>query len=104
MDGLVNGRRVVIVTFDSAQILDVTGPLEVFSSATRFVLAAAYATELASVAGGLVASTSGMEFNTTPLSDITGPVHTLMVTGGRDMDLACADKELLTHVRRLAVD
>jgi transcriptional regulator GlxA family with amidase domain len=104
MDGFVNGRRVVIVTFDSAQILDVTGPLEVFSSATRFVLAAAYATELASVAGGLVASTSGMEFNTTPLSDITGPVHTLMVTGGRDMDLACADKELLTHVRRLAVD
>jgi len=26
---------VVIATFDSAQILDVTGPLEVFSSASR---------------------------------------------------------------------
>jgi hypothetical protein len=28
---------VAVVTFPSAQILDVTGPLEVFSSATRLV-------------------------------------------------------------------
>ena len=73
MDGAASGHRVVIVTFDSAQILDVTGPLEVFSSATRFVLAAAYRTELVSVAGGLVSSTSGMEFSTISLSEVTGP-------------------------------
>ena len=30
-------RSVVMVTFDTAQILDVTGPLEVFSSASRFL-------------------------------------------------------------------
>ena len=29
------GPEIVIVTFPTAQILDVTGPLEVFSSASR---------------------------------------------------------------------
>ena len=32
----MSAPRIVIVTFDAAQILDVTGPLEVFSSASRF--------------------------------------------------------------------
>ena len=35
--GAPAGRDIVIVTFDSGQILDVTGPLEVFSSASRFL-------------------------------------------------------------------
>ncbi|MCW2682111.1 MAG: helix-turn-helix protein [Blastococcus sp.] len=97
-------QRVVIVTFDSAQILDVTGPLEVFSSATRFVVAARYDTELVSRTGGPVLSTSGMEFSTTSLTDVSGPVDTLMVAGGRDMDDACSDRELVAQVRRLASD
>ena len=39
-------RGVVIVTFDTAQILDVTGPLEVFSSASRFLPAVRYRTQV----------------------------------------------------------
>jgi len=100
----MSGQRVVIVTFDSAQILDVTGPLEVFSSTTRFVSAAQYDTQLVSVAGGPVLSTSGLEFATTSLADVSGPLDTLMVAGGRDMDAACGDQELLAHLRRLAPD
>jgi hypothetical protein len=34
---LATERRVVIVTFESGQILDVTGPMEVFSHASRFL-------------------------------------------------------------------
>lgn len=100
----MSGQRVVIVTFDSAQILDVTGPLEVFSTATRFVLAARYDTRLVSVAGGPVLSTSGLEFATTSMADVSAPVDTLMVAGGRDMAVACGDPELLAHLRRLARD
>jgi transcriptional regulator GlxA family with amidase domain len=100
----MSGQRVVIVTFDSAQILDVTGPLEVFSSTTRFVRGAQYRSELVSVCGGRVLSTSGMEFTTTRLADVAGPVDTLMVAGGRDTEEACADQELLGHLRRLAAD
>ena len=98
----MSGQRVVIVTFDSVQILDVTGPMEVFSTATRFVLPAQYDVELVSVAGGMIWSTSGMEFSTSRLDTVLGPVDTLMVAGGRDMDAVCADTEMLAQLRRLA--
>ena len=93
---------VVIVTFPSAQILDVTGPLEVFSSASRFLPAVHYRTELVSSAGGLVLATCGMQFATTAIREIDGQVDTLMIAGGRDMDDASADQDLLREVRRLA--
>jgi transcriptional regulator GlxA family with amidase domain len=98
----MSGQRVVIVAFDSAQILDVTGPLEVFSTATRLVLAAQYDVELVSVTGGLIWSTSGMEFSTSRLDEVHGSVDTLLVAGGRDMDAACANLELVGQLRRLS--
>src|SRR3954454_13458676 len=93
---------VVVVAFPSAQILDVTGPLEVFSSATRLLPAAAYRTQVVSTSGGPVRASSGLEFSTTPLPDVVEPVDTLVVAGGAHMDAACADVDLLCHVRRLA--
>ncbi len=102
--GQVRERDVVIVTFDSAQILDVTGPLEVFSSASRFLPGVLYRTRVVSTAGGPVSASCGLEFTSAALSTIRGPVHTLMVAGGADMDAAVADRELLEHVRRLAGD
>ena len=96
--------RVVIATFDSAQILDVTGPLEVFSSASRHVEGVEYATEVATVCGGPVRASCGLEFASTPIASITGPVDTLMVAGGSGVGAAVLDDELLQHVRRLAGD
>ena len=98
----MTGLDVAVVTFPSAQILDVTGPLEVFSSATRLVPGAEYRTRVVSASGGPVRASSGLSFDTTPLTDVPGPVDTLVVAGGRDMDEACADEELVGHVRRLA--
>jgi transcriptional regulator GlxA family with amidase domain len=94
--------RVVLVAFEAAQILDVTGPLEVFSSASRFVPGVDYDISVASVGGGMVASTSGLSFSTVDLADCRTPLDTLIVTGGRDMDAATADQRLLWQVRRLA--
>ncbi len=74
--------RVVIVTFDSAQILDVTGPLEVFSSASRHVEGVQYETEVVTVRGGPVRASCGLEFASTPIASVAGPVDTLMVAGG----------------------
>ena len=98
----MSAPRVVIVTFDSAQILDVTGPLEVFSTATRFLPDVCYRTEVASPAGGLVTASSGLAFSTTAIAECVAPVDTLVVAGGRDMDEAVADDALLDQVRRLA--
>ncbi|MDT7548153.1 MAG: hypothetical protein QOE84_547, partial [Actinomycetota bacterium] len=44
--------RIVLIAFPDVQILDVTGPLEVFSCATRFVPGAAYELQVASHFGG----------------------------------------------------
>jgi transcriptional regulator GlxA family with amidase domain len=93
---------IVLVTFPSAQILDVTGPLEVFSCASRFLPEASYRTELVSADGGLVLATCGMQFATTCISRVTGPIDTLVIAGGRDMDEVSADGALLEEIRRLA--
>jgi transcriptional regulator GlxA family with amidase domain len=97
-------RRVVIVTFDTAQILDVTGPLEVFSSASRFLPAVQYSTQVVTTRGGPVRASCGLEFASSPVAELAGPVDTLLVAGGAGMDAAAADTELLAQVRRLATD
>jgi transcriptional regulator GlxA family with amidase domain len=93
-----------MVTFDSAQILDVTGPLEVFSHASRFLPDVRYRTQVVTHRGGPVMASCGMEFASIPISEVTGPVDTLMVAGGVGIDAAVADAELLAHIRRLAAD
>lgn len=94
----------VIVAFDTAQILDVTGPLEVFSSASRFLPAVLYRTRVVSESGGAVRASCGLEFVSTLITEVRGPVDTLMVAGAADMDAAVADGALLDQVRRLAAD
>jgi transcriptional regulator GlxA family with amidase domain len=91
----VTAPRVVLVAFDAAQILDVTGPVEVFSTASRFVPGVDYDISVASVGGGMLASSSGLAFSTVDLSDCRTPLDTLIVTGGRDIDAATADQRLL---------
>ena len=74
--------RVVIVGFPSAQILDITGPLEVFSTASRFLSITRYATQLVSTDGGPVLTTSGLEFATSPIDELLGDIDTLVISGG----------------------
>ena len=96
--------RIVLVTFDSAQILDVTGPMEVFSTASRFIESAGYRTDVVTTRGGPVRASCGLEFASSPAGDVVGPVDTLIVAGGTGIETATADEELLDHVRRLAID
>jgi transcriptional regulator GlxA family with amidase domain len=98
----VNEPRIVIVGFPSAQILDITGPLEVFSTASRFLAIPRYATQLVSSDGGPVLSTSGLEFATSPIAEVVDDIDTLVVSGGRDMGEATADSKLVDNIRRLA--
>lgn len=97
-------REVVMVTFEAAQILDVTGPLEVFSHASRFLPAAHYRTRVVTTRGGPIHASCALEFTTAPISEVTGPVDTLMVAGGAGIHAAVADRELLAQIRRLAGD
>jgi transcriptional regulator GlxA family with amidase domain len=93
---------IVLLAFPSTQILDVTGPAEVFSSASRFLPNASYGISLASAEGGLLRATCGMQFATGSIFDEDGPVDTLIITGGRDMDERLYDDALLDQIRQLA--
>ena len=84
--GVPNERHIVIVTFAAGQILDVTGPLEVFSSASRFLPAVRYRTQVVTTRGGIVRANCGLEFASSAIGDVTGPVDTLVVAGGSGMD------------------
>jgi transcriptional regulator GlxA family with amidase domain len=95
-------RRVVIVTFPDAQVLDVTGPAEVFAVADRLGDERVYEVVLASQRGGPVATTSGIELATRALGSLRGPVDTVVVAGGLGSRAAIRDRALLGSVRRLA--
>jgi transcriptional regulator GlxA family with amidase domain len=96
--------RIVIVGFPGAQILDVAGPLEVFSTASRFLSIPPYSTQVVSLGGGPVLSTSGLEYATTPIGEVVGDVDTLVVAGGRDFDQASNDAQLVDHIQRVALE
>ena len=98
----VTEPRIVVVAFPFGQILDVSGPMEVFSTASRFLPIPAYRTEVVSAGGGAVLSTSGMEFLTTPIAGVADPIDTLVVAGGRDMLEASRDEHLVHQIARLA--
>jgi transcriptional regulator GlxA family with amidase domain len=98
----VDPRRVAFVAFPGVQILDVTGPMEVFSTASRFLDTAGYRAELVSTQGGPVRSSCGLEMATSPIVDVHGPLDTLVVAGGQDMDEPSDDQLLVEHLQRLA--
>ncbi|MBP2320551.1 transcriptional regulator GlxA family with amidase domain [Kibdelosporangium banguiense] len=75
-------KVVLIPLFDGIQSLDVTGPLEVFTGAGRYLHRDAYKVLTASVGGGVIRSASGLRI--TPdvgLWDAPRP-HTIVVPGG----------------------
>ena len=63
-------RKIVMVVFDGCQILDVTGPLEVFSSAQRLVTGAAYDLRIVASGAGAVSATSGLSVNATGIERV----------------------------------
>jgi transcriptional regulator GlxA family with amidase domain len=100
----VTEPRIVVVAFPLGQILDVSGPMEVFSTASRFLPIPPYRIQVVSAQGGAVLSTSGMEFLTTAIAEVVGPIDTLVVAGGRDIHEASGDEHLVRHIARLAAD
>ncbi|MBM3116588.1 GlxA family transcriptional regulator [Jeongeupia naejangsanensis] len=98
-------RHVVFVLYPDVNVLDVAGPLEVFSQPVRngFAVPVPYRTTLASIAGGLVRSSAGAEFATVPLASVTD-IDTLIVPGGQPSApaVSAALRDWQPRVRRLA--
>jgi len=102
-------RRIVLVAVPDAQILDVTGPLEVFSTATRELRrrgwggSPAYAAEVVSRRRGPLETSSGVAVVASrALGDVRGRLDTLIAAGGRGVMPALADRLLMRGLCRLA--
>jgi transcriptional regulator GlxA family with amidase domain len=95
--------NVVILGFDGAQTLDITGPAEVFAAAGRHVGGTPFRVGVAAVGGGVIRTTSGVLLHTRHLSRVRlGPKDIVLVAGGdeRSIRRAIADATLLRWVVR----
>lgn len=105
-------RRLVVVTYDEGQLLDVAGPLQAFASACEMLAGRGPAADparrpydlvVASWAGGPVRTSSGLTVDTVPLAALARrPIDTLVVAGGPGVDAACQDRRLVDWIRRAA--
>jgi transcriptional regulator GlxA family with amidase domain len=98
-------RRIEILAYPDVQLLDVSGPLQVFASANDQLTRAGGNAEyepLVVAAAGKVRTSSGLvlEAATLPSSDIA--VDTLIVPGGWGVNAACEDRALLDWIIRRA--
>lgn len=76
-------QRIIFVTYPGAEILDITGPSSVFSTADRISNTARYRCIIASAHGGLVPHSGGITLDTRALHTLRlQPQDTLLVPGG----------------------
>jgi transcriptional regulator GlxA family with amidase domain len=97
----VQPHRVVMLGFPQAQVLDITGPLEVFARTARWLMdhrgarRPAYVTELVAAQAGPLAMSNGLGLVVTrPYADVRN-AETLLVAGGIGWEAAARDRSLL---------
>jgi len=99
-------RVVEVLAFPLVQLLDVTGPLQVFASANEHVAQAGgappYVLRVVARGGEGVTATAGLAIATRALPRTGAPPDTLIVAGGPGVDAAAADTGLVDWVRQRA--
>src|SRR5262245_38824259 len=103
-------RRVVLVAYPDVQILDVTGPLEVFANANRRLDAQEdrrsprYTIEIVAAEAGPLRTMSGLQIVAErAFRDVRGPIDTLLVAGGEGTRAAVRDRTVIDFIRRAAL-
>ena len=100
-------RRVLVLAFPDFQLLDVSGPWEVFGRSTRYLREHAqrggYTLELVASRRGSLRSSSGLELAVQRTTgELRGAIDTLIVAGGVGTGRALADLGLVAFVRHAA--
>jgi len=98
-----------MLAYPGAQMLDITGPLEVFARSARFLVEQGlradpvYEVEVVAAQTGPVKTSSGVEILATrPLTAVRGPLDTLLVAGGVGSREALRSPLVLGFLRRMA--
>jgi transcriptional regulator GlxA family with amidase domain len=95
-------RRVVIVAFPKVQTLDVHGPAEVFSTATQLTDKDGYSVEVVATRPGPLPTSSVALYPDRTLDQCKGPIDTLVIAGGRGVQAAVNDEQLVEWIRSAA--
>ncbi|GAA2240869.1 AraC family transcriptional regulator [Streptomyces ruber] len=96
-------RRVLIVAYDGAQILDIACPSGALEIANGYGARPPCTVELGTLGRRAAHSSSGIVLGAERgLETVTGRLDTLIVVGGAGCEGAAADARLLEQVRRLA--
>lgn len=99
-------RVMEFVAFPGVQMLDLSGPMQVFVKANEILAAAGhaepYAVQVLANAGGVVTASSGLGIMAHALSALELPLHTLLVAGGPGVEAAAADAVLVQWLRQRA--
>lgn len=99
-------RRVEVLAYPAVQLLDVTGPLQVFATANDLLAKAGeaqpYLIRLVAPGGHSVASSAGVALMAEPLSPPETFVDTLIVAGGEGSNPALIDPVLVAWVAQRA--
>lgn len=95
---------VVFVIYSNFVLLDLSGPLQVFTHAqSPGNHQAAYETAIVSVEGGAIKSNTIASIESTPISEVPGQsIHTLVVVGGDGAYEAMHDEKLIDAIGKLA--
>jgi transcriptional regulator GlxA family with amidase domain len=97
-----------MLVFPSVQLLDVTGPVQVFASANDFAAEAEHARpyeiRVVSQDAGSVTASAGVFLGAVSLPLIGSSLDTLMIAGGRGVEAAAANPALVDWVRHRVKD
>jgi len=95
-------KLVVIFAYEGANLLDITGPIQVFASAGEEAVALGvagdnpYRVAVASLRGGLITTSCGVGLNTVSARDLEAEcIDTLLVSGGGGCRIAARDPDIL---------
>ncbi|MGX1349850.1 transcriptional regulator GlxA family with amidase domain [Bradyrhizobium elkanii] len=99
-------RSIEVLAYPAVQLLDVTGPLQVFASANALATKAGnaepYDVRVVAKDGAHVESSAGVGLAVHPLPGIDSAVDTLVIPGGDGVNAAAADAVLVDWVRERA--
>ena len=97
-------KRIVILVFNGVNLLDVSGPAQVFTQANCVAAnrCVRYQIQLASRHGGLIACNSGINIETTSLRQIaTTSIDTFIIAGGGGVHQLLGDNNLIRQVKTI---
>ncbi|NMY08102.1 GlxA family transcriptional regulator [Pseudomonas veronii] len=99
-------RIIHVLAFDNAQVLDVTGPLQVFASANDLARQRGaplpYAVSVIAAQAAPVMTSAGLALVAEPLPAVDTPCDTLLIAGGWGVYGAAEDPALVDWVREKA--